>query len=276
MKVIGIVGEYNPFHNGHLHHIEESRAIIGEDAAVLCVMSGDYVQRGEPAMFSKFARAEAAVRCGASLVLELPLPWCLSSAEGFCRGAVGLLGATGVVDYLSFGSEAGSIDPLSALAIAIMNPGLDEQIRKELETGISYAAARQHALESELGELAKHLEKPNNILAVEYLRALYELRLPMMPMTVVRTGAGHDQKGEGSLRSASELRSLLHTGHDVSAFIPAPTVDVFQREMRMGRGPMPNPALETAILSRLRAYDEHLFENIPDASEGLDNRLRTA
>ena len=108
-NVIGIVAEYNPFHNGHARLIEQTRARLGADCPVVCVMSGDFVQRGSPAVYAKFARAEAAARCGADLVLELPLPWALSSAEGFARGAVGLLGSLGVVTHLSFGSECGEL-----------------------------------------------------------------------------------------------------------------------------------------------------------------------
>ena len=111
MRTVGIVAEYNPFHRGHLYHLERSRT-LAEAEAVVCVLSGDFVQRGEPAVFSKFARAEAAVRAGADLVLELPLPWSIVSAEGFARGAVGLLEATGVVDCLSFGSECGDVAAL--------------------------------------------------------------------------------------------------------------------------------------------------------------------
>jgi len=278
LKTIGIVGEYNPFHNGHLHHMRESLAAVGDDAAVVCVMSGDFVQRGEAAVFSKFPRAEAAVRCGVSLVLELPLPWSLSSAEGFCRGAVGLLGAIGVVDLLSFGSEAGTLEPLNALAVALLDPALDQRIRTELETGCSYAAARQRVLETELGnELAGHLERPNNILAVEYLRALYEQRLSIEPLTIPRSGAGHDRTaGSGTLRSASELRGLLRAGQDITDLVPSAAEEIFRRELHMGRGPMPGPALETAILSRLRFPGVGIFDELPDAAEGLENLLRAA
>jgi len=276
LKTVGIVGEYNPFHKGHKLHAEESLRKIGSDAAILCVMSGDFVQRGEPAIFSKFARAEAAVRSGISLVLELPLPWCLSSAEGFCRGAVGLLGSTGVVDYLSFGSEAGELEPLNALAIALLDPTVDSKIQTELERGDSYAAARQRALEKEAGDLAKHLEKPNNILAVEYLKALYDLRLPIEPMTVKRAGAGHDQKGVGEIRSASELRAYLGAGRELTGFVPAAALEVYEAERRMGRGPVTAKRLETALLSRLRMQDPAVFREIPDASEGLENRLLAA
>ncbi len=276
MRAIGIVAEYNPFHKGHEHHIRESVAALGGDADVICVMSGDFVQRGEPALFSKFARAEAAVRSGVSLVLELPLPWCLSSAEGFGRGAVGLLESTGIVDFLSFGSEAGELAPLNVLAVALMDPAPDAKILAELEKGVPYAAARQRALEKDLGELARLLEKPNNILAVEYLKTLYELRGHMEPMTVKRSGAGHDRKGDGPLRSASELRGILLAGGDITAHIPEEAALVYGNEIRSGRGPVSVCGLEQALLSRLRMLPASSFHALPAASEGLENRLFAA
>lgn len=184
-------------------------------------MSGDFVQRGSPAVYSKFARAEAAVRCGADLVLELPLPWSLSSAEGFARGAVGLLGSLGVVTHLSFGSECGELDPLQRVAEALLDPLLGEDLRAELRSGIPFAAARQQAVARRVGALAELLQAPNNILAVEYLKAIYDQRLELHPLTVLRTGAQHDRFAEGNIRSASELRMRIGAGEDVSAFLPA-------------------------------------------------------
>ena len=166
-NVIGIAAEYNPFHKGHMYQMMRSREMLG-DAALVCVMSGSFVQRGAPAAFGKHARAEAAVRCGADLVLELPLPWALSSAEGFARGCVGLLGALGVVTHMSFGAECGDIAPLREIAQTLLRPELDVRIGEELRAGISYAAARQRALEAFLGaETAALIAAPNNILAVE-------------------------------------------------------------------------------------------------------------
>ena len=130
--MIGIVCEYNPFHNGHARHITRALQEIGPDEGVVCVMSGDFVQRGEPAVYSKFARAEAACRGGADLVIELPLPWCLSSAEGFARGAVGLLGALGA-EHLAFGSETGEVAELESLARALLTADSQEEIRKLLD-----------------------------------------------------------------------------------------------------------------------------------------------
>ena len=134
MGVIGVVAEYNPFHFGHEHHLTETVRSLGEDCPVVCVMSGDFIQRGQAAVYSKFARAEAAINCGVDLVLELPLPWTLSSAEGFARGAVGLLGATGVVTHLSFGSECGETEPLEQLAEKLHDPLFENHINAHQRT----------------------------------------------------------------------------------------------------------------------------------------------
>ena len=131
MKIAGLVAEYNPFHNGHLAHIEATKAALGPDTGIICCMSGDFVQRGEAAQWSKTARAECAVRCGADVVFELPVQWSLSSAEGFARGAVGLLDSLGVVDYLSFGSESPTAAPLERAAEALLDPAVDAAIRAD-------------------------------------------------------------------------------------------------------------------------------------------------
>ena len=219
-NVVGIVAEYNPLHNGHALHLAETRARLGEDAGVVAVMSGDFVQRGESAIYSKFARAEAAVKCGCDLVIELPLPWSLASAEGFARGAVGLLGALGVVTHLSFGSESGDLPPLETLAQALLAPDFTLDLKNALQTGCSFAAARQAAMEKRVGPLAQLLSSPNNILAVEYIKALYDLRLSIRPITIRREGAEHDGAGSDAIRSASELRARIEAGKDISAFIP--------------------------------------------------------
>lgn len=273
MKVIGIVAEYNPFHYGHLHHISESRKLVAGDSCIVCVMSGNFVQRGDVAIFDKHTRAEAAVKCGADLVLELPLPWSLSSAEGFARGAVGLLGSLGVVTHLSFGSETGDCEPLNALAIALMDPSMDGKIKAQLkQEGIPYALARQRALESDVGELSRILETPNNILGVEYLKALYSLRLGIEPLTVKRSGAGHDRVGPGH-KSGAELRALMGGGMEIAGYIPSEADEIFKRSAVQGRGPVTIDSVETAILSRLRFMSEAAFNSAPDASEGIGNRL---
>lgn len=276
MDFIGVVCEYNPFHNGHAHHLRETRRLAG-DLPIVCVMSGDFVQRGEAAIFAKHVRAEAACRCGADVVVELPLPWALSSAEGFARGAVGLLAALGA-KYLSFGMEAEKLEDLDFLARKLIEPQTVASVRArmEREPELSFAAARQRVLAELCGGSARELETPNNILAVEYLKAIYELRLELTPIAVRRVGSAHDGAGEGTIRSASELRALLKRGADVSAFVPKAAAAVYAHDAGQGRGMPSQSVLETAILSRLRALDAQRCAALPDASGGLGERLARA
>ena len=273
MQKAGIVCEYNPFHLGHLYQITETRRILGADAAIICAMSGDFVQRGEAAIFDKFTRAEAACRCGADLVAELPLPWCLSSAEGFGFGAVAILHALGC-DALSFGSESADTDALWALA----DFALSEEAVKEIHTlmdhdeTLSFARARQLIAGEKLGDRAALLSMPNDILAVEYLKALRRLDARMEPLPIRRTGAEHDSRTAGAFRSAMQLREMIERGEDVSAFIPEAAGTVFEREREAGR--MRNrKLLEIALLSRLYRLEGADFDRLPDAGGGAGRRL---
>ena len=276
MNIIGVVGEFNPFHLGHREHIVQASRLAGEDAAVVCVMSGDFVQRGSPAVFDKHTRAEAAALCGADVVFELPLPWCVASAERFAMGAVGLLDSLGVVTHLAFGSEAGDLAPLTALAMAAVEPDNVEKIKARLAGGMSFAAAREMVLHETLGEEARLLQTPNNILAVEYLKALHALRSHMIPLTTHRTEARHDQISAGPVRSASQLRSMMEAGEDIGPYVPAGTHHILRRETAKGRGPVTMEKLETAVMARLRMLSQADFEVLPDATEGLGNRLYKA
>ena len=275
MAVIGVVCEYNPFHRGHLLHLQRCREALGEKSTVLCVMSGDFVQRGEAALYDKFARAEAACRCGADLVIELPLPWCLSSAEGFARGAVSLLASLGATQ-LGFGSESGKIEPLRELAHALRDPCLTEEIKALLaeDPSLSFAAAREKAAQAMLGDAATLLRRPNDILAVEYLKAAEELAPDLELLPVLRVGAGHDlaREGEGPC-SASELRARIRAGESVAGEIPEEAVEVYKREREAGRELKDTEALETALMSRLRMLEREEFRALSDAGEGLGDRL---
>ncbi len=279
LSVIGIVGEYNPFHYGHMHHIAETKKLLGENCPVICAMSGDFIQRGEAAVYSKFARAEAAVASGVDLVLELPLPWTLSSAEGFARGAVGLLGSTGVVTHLSFGSECGETEVLETIAEVLIDPLLGAEIRAQLaaDAGIPFAAARQRAVAGRIGEAASQLETPNNILAVEYIKAIYNQGLNIKPVTIRRFGSGHDKMSDGSgHKSAAEIRRSLSGGADIAGLVPDEACAVYKREDKLGRGPVTPQLLESAVMSRLRMLPPEAFAALPDAAEGLDNRIYRA
>ncbi len=267
MSAIGIICEYNPLHKGHLYHIMESKKRF-PDKKIVAVMSGDFVQRGEAASFDKHLRAKAAVLCGVDLVIELNLPWAVSSAESFARGAVGLLGALGCVDTISFGSECGNVELLSNTAEILLSPEMDEKIREVLKTGVSYATARQKALSEIDSEAAELISSPNNILGIEYLKAIKSQNLKISPMTVKRMGAGHDKKSEGEIRSASEIRQIIDAGLAWDNFVPEDAYNIYKEVEAIDRDRM-----EIAMLSRLRMLKKEDFESLPDASEGLGNRL---
>ena len=269
MNICGIVCEYNPFHAGHRHLIDAVRRTLGADCAVVCVMSGDFVQRGEAAAFLKHDRARAAVAGGADLVLELPLPWAIAPAEGFARGAVGALGATGVVTHIAFGSECGDLPLLQDTAGALLRPDFDALLRSAMAEGLPYAAARQQAVGIRTGGSAEVLRQPNDILAVEYLKVIRSRGLPMIPIAVKRQGGGHDTGEEDACPSAAFLREKLRAGADISPWMPAPSA----RALAEGEGPVDPASVETAILSRLRFVPEEAFTALPDISEGLERRI---
>lgn len=265
MRVAGIVAEYNPFHLGHAWHLSRTRALLGPDSAAVCVMSGHWVQRGDCAIADKWARTALALAGGADLVIELPTPWAMASAESFARGAVGLLAATGVVDTLSFGSEDGDLSPLQAAAAALDAPDYAQKLRAALDRGLSFPTARQEAA----GCLC--LSTPNNNLGVEYLRALNALGSSITPMTVERRGAGHDSTGHlDGFASASHIRALLRENRTAEA---APLLPPGSLEA-LGE-PASLVWAERAVLARLRTMGEGDWAALPDsgAAEGLPARL---
>lgn len=277
MEIIGIVAEYNPFHLGHLHQLASTKRLFSEDVPVVTVMSGDFVQRGEAAMYSKFARAEAACKCGVDLVIELPLPWCLASAESFAHGAVELLDRLGATK-LSFGSELGRITELNELADILCDSNIYNEIKDLLRENpdMSFASARELMVGKRAGELAAYLRSPNNILAVEYLKAIKRINSHIEPITVKRIGSGHDTDGTDGPKSASEIRRMLCEGESISGFIPEQAEAVFTHERQQGRELSDKTNMETALLSRLRMLDKQAFENAADASGGLGARIYEA
>lgn len=277
MKIVGIVAEYNPFHKGHALHIAKTRELAGEDAAIVCVMSGNFIQRGEPAIFAKHTRAEAALYGGADLVLELPLPYVLSSAEGFAFGAMALLDSLGCVDYVSFGCESGKVEELKETAELLLRPDFGEALREELKQGVSFARARQRAVERLAGRSMGLMERPNNILAVEYIKALTMLGSDIEPMAIPRRGAGHDEAGEREgICSASAIRAKIRAGEDASAWMPREAAALFDIERESGFGPITMEGLEQSVLTRLRMMSQEDFARLPDMSEGLHLRLMRA
>ena len=281
MQVAGIVAEYNPFHLGHGWHIAETRRLLGGDAGIVCVMSGNFVQRGEAAAMDKRRRAECALLGGADLVLELPTLWAAASAESFAQGAVALLAATGVVDVLSFGCESGDAAALSAAADCLLTDAHRDLLREDLARGVSFPVARQTAAERLIGPAASCLSTPNNNLAVEYLKALKLLRSPIAPLAVARVGAGHDAAAPADgFASASAVRAMLKDGRweEAGRYLPPSTLALLSREAEQGRCPAGLEQCERAVLARLRTMDEADFAALPDsgAAEGLPHRLTEA
>lgn len=289
MRVCAIIAEYNPFHKGHLYQIERTRE-NGADC-IVAVMSGNYVQRCESALLSKHVRAETALKNGVDLVLELPLPWATASAEKFAAGSIDIINALAVVDALSFGSECGDTELLKQVAELVLELDGSDEIKKSLARGMSFPKARENALRDIADSAALDvLRSPNDILGVEYIKALIKTNSRVLPMAIRRVGAGHDSRGEhGGYMSASEIRArvkLLPQGYmaknigqfpglwdALGAFLPAASMDILERETINKSAPSDFSLLETAMLADLRKRDKDYFLRLPDVNEGLENRV---
>lgn len=268
MDAVGVICEFDPLHRGHERLLRRA----GESGRVLvCAMSGNFTQRGGTACVEKFARAEMAVRCGADLVVELPTPWAMATAEKFADGGVSLLAQCGV-KTLYFGSECGDADALWATAEALLRADVHRAIRLEMDGGLPYAAARQAVLERETG-LGALLAQPNNTLAVEYLKAIRRRGLAADAVTVRREDGGHH-----GTASASHIRALLAAGQEAKAFalMPPQAADILGREMKKGLAPADPARLERAMLARLRLMNEHDFASYDSGGEGLYRRVYRA
>ena len=262
---VGIVCEYNPFHLGHRKQIDSIREKFGANTGIICAMSGNYVQRGHPAVFDKTIRAEAAIRCGADLVVELPVTTSLSSAEGFAASGVAVLSR--LCDGLCFGAETADLKQLLGTAEALLSEDFPKLLRRELDTGRSFPAARQAALEK-MGLPGAILESPNNILAVEYCKAILRQSSPMQPLPIFREGSYHAKEAHFENPSATSLRIRLQNGLEISEYLPEPAGLVFA-----GAPIHTLEAGQRAVLSRLRTMKDAEFEALPFGSEGLWRKL---
>ena len=273
MKICGIIAEYDPFHTGHAWQIQEVRSKLGADCAVICVMSGNWTQRGGPALVDKHTRAHMALMGGADLVLELPLPFAISSAERFAQGGVAVLNATGVVTHLCFGSECGDLTPLSRTAQALDSEEYLTALHSKLDQGLSFPSARQQAAQCLIGNDADCLSMPNNNLGVEYLRALNRLNSCITPFTIQREGAGHGQGPVRGFASASYLRrQVLDNNWEETAPYLLPEVLTLLRNTSHAD----YRRAERAILYQLRRMSPDELAALPDCGEGLSNRLHQA
>jgi len=274
----GIIAEYNPFHLGHAYHLARSRALSGADR-VIVAMSGDFVQRGEPAMFPRRLRAKWALENGADMVLALPAPLALASGEVFALAGVKLLAGTGLTDMLCFGSECGDISLLSRAAGLSGGepPEVSSAIRAGLARGLSHPRARAVAYGEHMPELAGLFSAPNDLLAVEYLRAIAAAAPGMRPVAVPRTGPGHDSPDTaGEYASASAIRGLLLGGRDAAAYLPAGVYSDILETFAEKTAPITIEALSDMIVFALRRLDRQALSALPDVAEGLENLIYSA
>ena len=268
MNTVGIICEYNPFHLGHKKQLDIVRSTYGENCAIVCLMSGSFVQRGMPAIFDKSLRARAAIACGADLVLELPVTCALSSAEGFAAGGVRILSS--LCNILCFGAESGNAASLMQTAGTLLGPEFSNALRVELETGKSFPAARQAALER-MGANASLLTNPNDILAVEYCKAIIEQNSSLIPFPIHREGCYHDTAPDPLNPSATAVRRRILNRERWAEFVPEEVRKLFENAPQFDLS-----AGERAMLYRLRTMTDEEFEALPYGSEGLWRRLMHA
>lgn len=305
MSVVGIIAEYNPLHFGHIHHLNYARDATKAQGLV-CVLSSNFVQRGEPAIVSKWVRTQMALASGADLVVELPSAFSCASAEYFATGAVSILNNLGIVDYLCFGSEEGCIETLEPVAeqFACENETFTEALKDGLNNGLSYALARQKALEAALlnneavsdktyydetkiNSVINAVSKPNNILGIEYIKALKRLNSTIEPITTKRIGQDYNSlERASSYSSATSIRQhiqeILTSGlsYDTDAFLQNNMAEkclkVMLAEFESGRGPVFPETFENILLYAFRTKSISEIRSLPYIEEGLENRLKQA
>lgn len=284
MRVLGVVVEYNPFHNGHLYHLTLAKELVKPDY-VVAVMSGSFCQRGEPAIISKFSRTEIALLNGIDVVFELPFVYAVQDAGGFAKGAVWSLHHTGVVTDIVFGSESADLAFLQKIArVMVEQPEpFPTMMKEELKKGHSFPNARKYALmryfeatkEMDPREVLK-IEKSNDILGIEYLRSLIELNSPIKPHVVKRVGAeDRDERFQGKFSSATAIRKCILKGdwEKVAKAVPVNSLQIMSRELSEGRGPVSLQDMEQLILSKLRLMDRFQLQRLHGFSEGIDKRF---
>ncbi|MDY3971148.1 MAG: nucleotidyltransferase, partial [Clostridia bacterium] len=261
--ITGIIAEYNIFHNGHKYQIDEVKK---QSDAVVAVMSGSFVQRGDVAIADKWSRAKAAIIGGADLVLELPVCYAHNAAPNFAVGGINILNSLGVIDAVAFGSESGSIDTLMRAAQLMENESNDvsDKVKAYMTDGMSYPSALSKAYNGLIS--SELLSEPNNILAIEYIRAIIRSDSSIRPITIQRNSAGHhDTDISGNIASASKIREMIFDGEDVSQLIPYNLSDI------SGSIPYSLSNIDSAIITKLRMASTESLKNISLMTEGLEN-----
>ena len=280
-KDLGIICEYNPFHNGHLYHLEQSKKITGSNY-VVAIMSGNFTQRGNTAIIDKWSRTEAALKCGAHLVIELPVLYATSSAENFADGSIRILDSLRIVDYLGFGCENPELTLLTDIAdVLYKEPKIYKNILSdELKKGISFPKARETALLSYLGNNKKYsniISSPNNILGIEYIKALKKCKSNIVPVPITRFEAGYnDLNYSGNIASATAIRNIIKNGNFeiVKNLLPPPSYEILMDNIKQGHIIPDLSVFEKQIIYNLRKMDTSEIAELPDVTEGLEFSIK--
>ncbi len=280
-KVVGIIAEYNPFHNGHAYHIQKTKEQTGADF-VVAVITGNFTQRGNTSVINKWEKAKMAINGGVDLVIELPTIYSISSAENFSSGAIKILNKIGIVDSISFGMEADDISSLNNIANVLLSEPQEytSLLKAELQKGSSYPKAREIALMMYLNDIKRYsniLNGSNNILAIEYLKALKKQRSNLIPIGVKREKVYYNStKIIDEYASATGIRSLLLRNQleEIRKVVPSTTLSILLNNIREGTYVLDLTAYGAEILYKLRTMSIQEIANLPDVSEGLENLIK--
>ena len=279
-KILAVISEYNPFHNGHLYHLQKSKKEINPDYSI-CIMSGNFCQRGDTSIIDKWSKTEAALKCGFDMVIELPVVYSISSAENFAEGALKILEAFDDVT-LSFGSECGNLDTLNNIADVLYNEPKEYQtiLAHELSKGLSYPKARENALLLYLNDVRKYanvLSNPNNILGIEYLKAIKKFKSKVIPFTIKRIDEGYNSlKIKDRLASATAIRNLVKNNEDVKKLMPTSSYNILSDNINHGQIIKDISVFEKEIIYTLRKMSLEEIANLQDVTEGLENSIKQA
>ncbi len=271
----GIVAEFNPFHNGHKYLVDSLKT--DEDDIITAVMSGNFVQRGEPAVIDVNLRTEMALNSGVDLVLSLPLPYCISTAEKFALSGVTVLDSVKCLDSIAFGSESNSKELLYDCANNLKSREFNSLVSEFIESGVSYPTAREKAVRELYGDTqAELLKNSNDILGVEYIKGLLSINSQLDFTTIKRTGAEHDSKdGTENIRSASLIRTFIDDLAEVKNFVPKESFAILEKTAEKGKI-IDYKKYEMSLLFKLRTLTPEDFKKLPDVSEGLEYRIYDA
>ena len=280
--ILGIIAEYNPFHNGHLYHLLKSKEETKADG-IIAVIGGNFTQRGEVSIVDKWTKAEMALANGADLVIELPTLYAISSAENFADGAIKILNSLKIVDYISFGTETEDMNKLNIIANALYNEPKEykELLDKSLKMGKSFPKAREEAIVGYLNNksYSSILSSPNNILGIEYLKSIKKHKSKIKPICIKRKDTGHlNLEYNGEIANATYIRELVKRNRmkDVKKFMTPSSYTIFVDELKKGHFVADISQFENIMIYNLRNMTTDQIANLPDVSEGLENLIKKA